>query len=82
VFEYLEHTAVGQSGEIWLVDAVQRIAAKGNLYALEFAGRRYDAGNKLEFLQATVDLALERDDLGPAFRAYLEEKLRVSATAR
>jgi UTP--glucose-1-phosphate uridylyltransferase len=76
IFGYLEQTDVGQGGEIWLADGVQKIAAKGNLYALEFAGRRYDAGNKLEYLQATVDLALERSDLGPAFRAYLEEKVR------
>ncbi len=76
IFGYLEQTSAGQGGEIWLADGVQQIAAKGNLYALEFEGRRYDAGNKLEFLQATVDLALERPDLGPAFRAYLEEKLR------
>jgi UTP--glucose-1-phosphate uridylyltransferase len=76
IFGYLEETAVGQGGEIWLADGVQQIAARGNLYALEFQGRRYDAGNKLEFLQATVDLALERPDLGPLFRAYLEEKLR------
>lgn len=76
IFGYLEQTAVGQGGEIWLADGVQQIAAKGNLYALEFQGRRYDAGNKLEFLQATVDLALDRADLGPPFRAYLEEKLR------
>ncbi len=75
IFGYLEQTGVGQGGEIWLADGVQKIAAKGNLYALEFEGRRYDAGNKLEFLQATVDLALERPDLGPAFRAYLEAKL-------
>jgi UTP--glucose-1-phosphate uridylyltransferase len=78
IFEYLEQTGVGQGGEIWLADGVQKIAAKGNLYALEFKGRRYDAGNKLEFLQATVDLALDREDLGPAFRAYLEEKLKAS----
>jgi UTP--glucose-1-phosphate uridylyltransferase len=77
IFGYLEQTSVGQGGEIWLADGVQKIAAKGNLYALEFQGRRYDAGNKLEYLQATVDLALARDDLGPAFRAYLEEKLSV-----
>jgi len=76
IFAYLEQTSVGQGGEIWLADGVQQIAAKGNLYALEFTGRRYDAGNKLEYLQATVDLALERPDLGPALRAYLEEKLR------
>jgi UTP--glucose-1-phosphate uridylyltransferase len=76
IFEYLENTSAGQGGEIWLADGVQKIAAKGNLYALEFEGRRYDAGNKLEFLQATVDLALQRNDLGPPFRAYLEQLLR------
>jgi UTP--glucose-1-phosphate uridylyltransferase len=76
IFEYLEQTSAGQGGEIWLADGVQKIAAKGNLYALEFEGRRYDAGNKLEFLQATFDLALERPDLGPPLRAYIEEKLR------
>ena len=77
IFGYLEQTGVGQGGEIWLADGVQKIAAKGNLYALEFDGRRYDAGNKLEYLQATVDLALERDRTSaPAFRAYLEAKLR------
>jgi len=75
IFGYLEQTEAGQGGEIWLADGVQKIAAKGNFYAWEFTGKRYDAGNKLEFLQATVDLALERSDLGPAFRAYLEEKL-------
>jgi len=82
IFEYLEQTDVGQGGEIWLADGVQKIAAKGNLYALEFSGRRYDAGNKLEYLQATVDLALERPDLGPAFRAYLEAKLREPVDGR
>jgi UTP--glucose-1-phosphate uridylyltransferase len=80
IFGYLEETEVGQGGEIWLADGVQKIAAKGNLYALEFEGRRYDAGNKLEFLQATVDLALARPELGPALRAYLEEKLREAIT--
>jgi UTP--glucose-1-phosphate uridylyltransferase len=79
IFGYLEETEVGQGGEIWLADGVQKIAAKGNLYALEFEGRRYDAGNKLEFLQATVDLALARPDLGPALRRYLEQKLREPA---
>jgi UTP--glucose-1-phosphate uridylyltransferase len=76
IFEYLEQTSAGQGGEIWLADGVQQIAARGNLYALEFEGRRYDAGNKLEFLQATFDLALERPDLGPPLRAYIEGKLR------
>lgn len=76
IFAYLEQTGAGQGGEIWLADGVQKIAEAGKLYALEFQGRRYDAGNKLEFLQATVDIALQREDLGPAFRGYLEERLR------
>jgi len=80
IFGYLEQTGVGQGGEIWLADGVQQIAAKGNLYAVEFLGRRYDAGNKLEFLQATFDLALERADLGPPLRAYLAAKLRQPLT--
>jgi UTP--glucose-1-phosphate uridylyltransferase len=80
IFDYLEETQVGQGGEIWLADGVQKIAEKGNLYALEFQGRRYDAGNKGEYLQATVDLALDHPDLGPAFRAYLEQRLRQPVT--
>jgi UTP--glucose-1-phosphate uridylyltransferase len=72
VFEELENTAVGKGNEIWLSDAIQALMSRQAVYALEFEGRRYDAGNKLEFLKATVDLALARDDLGPEFRAYLK----------
>ena len=75
IFTYLEQTPVGQGGEIWLADGVQKIAEQGKLYALEFSGRRYDAGNKLEYLQATVDLALAHPDLGGPFRSYLESVL-------
>ena len=71
VFEELERTPAGQGGEIWLTDALNRLAARGGLYAYEFEGRRYDVGNKSEFLEATVELALKRPDLGPAFRDYL-----------
>ncbi len=76
VFDHLAHTQPGRGGEIWLADAVQRIAERGHLYALEFQGRRYDVGNKPEYLEATVDLALARADLGPAFREYLTQRLR------
>jgi UTP--glucose-1-phosphate uridylyltransferase len=76
IFKYLEQTPVGHGGEIWLADGVQRIAEKGNLFALEFQGRRYDTGHKLEFLQATVDIALSRPDLGPAFREFLAGRVR------
>jgi UTP--glucose-1-phosphate uridylyltransferase len=70
IFSFLEQTPVGQGGEIWLADGVQKIAEEGNFYALEFEGRRYDAGNKLEFLQATFELALARPDLGPPLREW------------
>ena len=72
IFDELERTPAGQGGEIWLTDALNRLAGRGLLYAYEFEGRRYDVGNKSEYLQATVDYALKRPDLGAAFRAYLQ----------
>src|SRR5205814_1375669 len=72
IFDELERTAPGQGGEIWLTDALNRLAGRGQLLAYEFEGRRYDVGNKSEYLQATVDYALKRPDLGPALRAYLQ----------
>lgn len=71
IFDELERTPVGKGGEIWLTDAVNRLAARGGLYAYEFEGRRYDVGDKLDFLRANVDLGLQREDLGPALRDHL-----------
>ena len=73
VFGYLESTRRGEGGEIWLADALRTLAAEKPMYAVEFEGRRYDVGNKLEFLHAQVELALKRPDLGPPFKAYLKE---------
>lgn len=72
IFEELEATPAGKGGEIWLSDAIKSLMRRQKVLALEFEGRRYDAGNKLEFLQATVDFALKRDDLSSEFRAYLK----------
>lgn len=72
VFEELEATQAGKGGEIWLSDAIRGLMRRQKVYALEFEGKRYDAGNKLEYLQATVDFALRRDDLKDEFRAYLK----------
>jgi UTP--glucose-1-phosphate uridylyltransferase len=72
IFEELETTPPGKSGEIWLSDAIRGLMRRQKVYALEFEGKRYDAGNKLEFLEATVDFALKRDDLKDEFRAYLK----------
>ncbi|MCE5247425.1 MAG: UTP--glucose-1-phosphate uridylyltransferase GalU [Candidatus Polarisedimenticolia bacterium] len=71
IFPVLEDTAPGAKGEIQLTDGLKHIAQHEKLLAIEFEGRRYDTGDKLGFLQATVELALEREDLGPAFRAWL-----------
>ena len=72
IFEELERTPAGKGGEIWLSDAIKSLMRRQKVFALEFEGKRYDAGNKLEFLQATVDFALKRDDLANEFRAYLK----------
>jgi UTP--glucose-1-phosphate uridylyltransferase len=71
VFDYLEHTNRGAGGEIQLTDALREMARHQPMYAYQFQGRRHDTGDKLGFLQATVEFALKREDLGTAFRQYL-----------
>jgi len=71
IFDYLEQTPPGRGGEIQLTDALRQLARNRGLWAWVFEGRVYDAGDKLGFLEATVELALENPELGPAFRAYL-----------
>ncbi len=72
IFGELERTEPGKGGEIWLTDAIKLLMRRQKVYALEFEGKRYDAGNKLEFLEATVDFALKRPDLNGDFRRYLK----------
>jgi UTP--glucose-1-phosphate uridylyltransferase len=76
VFSLLQDAAPGAGGEIQLTDALRRLTATEPIYAYAFQGRRYDVGDKLGFLQATVEFALARPDLGPAFRKYLAELLQ------
>lgn len=76
IFEILEHTKPGKGGEIQLTDALKVMAHNGNVYAYNFKGKRYDTGNKLGFLKATVEYALQRNDLGPAFKNYLSDVVR------
>lgn len=72
VFELIASTDAGVGGEIQITDALRRLAQTRPFYGLKFKGRRYDAGDKMGFLEATVELALKREDLGPAFRQYLK----------
>ncbi len=71
VFAALERVPPDAGGEIQLTDGLRCLLEETRLYACEYEGRRYDAGDKLGFLEATVEFALARADIGPAFRDYL-----------
>ena len=72
IFKELEGTQPGAGHEIQLTDALRRLLKKETIYGYLFEGKRYDAGDKLGFLKATVELALKRKDLGQPFRKYLK----------
>jgi UTP--glucose-1-phosphate uridylyltransferase len=72
IFEILEKTPRDRGGEIQLTNGLRVLAGRRPLYGYRFEGRRHDAGNKLGFLQATVEFALKRADLGGPFREYLK----------
>lgn len=72
VFPLLAETEAGVAGEIQITDALKKLAAQRPFYGCKFEGKRYDAGDKLEFLKATVEFALKREDLGADFGKYLK----------
>jgi UTP--glucose-1-phosphate uridylyltransferase len=76
IFDVLEHTEPGKGGEIQLTDALQEQAADpdGNgVFGVVFRGRRYDTGAKIDYIQAIVQLAVARPDLGPELRDWLKD---------
>ena len=72
IFEILAETAADGRGEIQLTDALRTLRRRRPMYAVAFEGKRYDTGDKLGFLKATVEFALARPDLADEFRAYLK----------
>ncbi|MBL8179699.1 MAG: UTP--glucose-1-phosphate uridylyltransferase GalU [Bryobacterales bacterium] len=72
IFESIEAIAPGSGGEIQLTDSLKHLLRSRPIYGLKFEGKRYDAGDKLGFLKATVEFALKRHDLGAPFRQYLK----------
>ena len=76
IFDILEKTPPGKGGEVQLTDALKVLAKNEPVWAFNFEGLRYDVGDKLGFLKATVEFALRREDLGADFRAYLNEVLK------
>ena len=77
VFDVLEKTEPGKGGEIQLTDALETMASApqwtGGVYGLVFRGRRYDTGDRLDYIKAIVQLAVEREDLGPELRPWLKD---------
>ncbi|MCL5981703.1 MAG: UTP--glucose-1-phosphate uridylyltransferase GalU [Firmicutes bacterium] len=71
IFAILEQQSPGAGGEVQLTDALRVLAIQQDVYAYVFEGRRYDVGDRLGFLQATVEFALKRDDLKDIFQKYL-----------
>ena len=71
IFSILENTPPGKGNEIQLTDALLELVNKQDVYAQVFNGKRYDIGNKLGFLEATVEFAFDRDDIKVDFREYL-----------
>lgn len=72
IFDEIENTKPGAIGEIQITDAMRSLLKKRDLYAVRFEGTRYDAGDKLGFLIATVEFALKHPELASEFRAYLK----------
>lgn len=73
IFGHISATKPGRGGEIQLTDAMRAQAREEPIRAVRFDGRRFDVGNKLDYLRATVELAIERPDLGPDFREFLAD---------
>jgi UTP--glucose-1-phosphate uridylyltransferase len=73
IFDALRETPPDKGGEVQLADAINSLAQHQTIYAYTFEGTRYDIGKKSEYLRATVELAIERDDVGPEFRQFLTD---------
>ncbi|MDG0996261.1 MAG: UTP--glucose-1-phosphate uridylyltransferase GalU [Gammaproteobacteria bacterium] len=73
IFQMLKETMPGAGGEIQLTDAIAKQLKQESVYAYEFAGRRYDCGSKLGYLQATLEYGLKHPEIGTAFREYVSK---------
>jgi len=76
IFDVLAAQPPGRGGEIWLSEAVSALAQRAPVYAYEFEGDRFDAGDRAGYVKAIVASALERADVAPDLRRWLEERLR------
>ncbi len=79
IFDRLERVGRGAGGEIQLTDAIAMLLADEPVYAYRFQGQRYDCGNKLGYLEATVEFGLKHPELGEGFRQYLSARMQRGA---
>ncbi|MEC1072277.1 sugar phosphate nucleotidyltransferase, partial [Priestia megaterium] len=75
IFKFLEEQEVGAGGEIQLTDAIQKLNEIQRVFAYDFEGRRYDVGEKLGFIQTSIEFALQHDDLKDSLLEFLAEVL-------
>ena len=73
IFDALREVSPDHRGEVQLTDAINLLAQQQTVYCYTFEGVRYDIGKKLDYLRATVEMAIDRDDLGPEFRSFLAD---------
>ena len=73
IFGVLRQLEPGHGGEIQLTDAINVLAQEQAVYAYVFEGGRFDVGNKLDYLKATIELAIDREDIGQDFRDWLAD---------
>lgn len=76
IFSYLEETEPGAGNEIQLTDGIKKLCKRNRVLAYDFEGRRYDAGDKLGYLEATVEFALKNPEIRDGFYAYLKELMQ------
>ncbi len=82
IFDILETTPIGQGGEIQLTDAISRLLNDEAVYAYELQGKRYDCGDKLGYIQATLDYALRHSEIADGVKKYLHEKWEILASEK
>ncbi len=73
IFKHIERTEPGYGGEIQLTDAIRSMLSEEEVYALEFSGRRYDVGDKMGWLKATIELAMQRAEYREELKSFLQE---------
>ena len=76
IFGALERVKPGPGGDVQLTDAMALLLQEQEIFGYVFDEVRYDIGQKLDYLRATVEIAIERDDLGPAFRTFLSDLMQ------